>query len=145
MRKIIILKGISETGKTTKIKQIADWIMQNYTCSTTITMPAQTDWDIHGILTINKFTIGFNSAGDDENQVKKLDKLLIDETPPDIIICACRTKGRGLQYLKNNYNGKTGWLQAWVSVERVDPADCIERDKHVIDELKGWLIGLEKL
>lgn len=95
MKKIFILKGNDNTGKTLKIKEIANWIINDYLVSNTVgldmSIPKK---DVHGVLTINKLKIGFNSAGDNVDEVKGIDKLLLEfENDIDIIICACRTKG----------------------------------------------------
>ena len=150
MRKIFILKGKSETGKTTKINKTAEWIINNYGCPNTIGLNTSNYLkDTHGILTINKLSIGFNSSGDNEWEVKKIDNLnLADENRPDIIICSCRTKGKGRRYINDNYNHLTGWLKVFINVEEYSNSDLIKqttRDTRIFDESKTWLIGLEKL
>jgi hypothetical protein len=148
MKKIFILKGNDNTGKTQKIKEIADWIITDYSVTNTIgldmTIPKK---DVHGVLTINKLKIGFNSAGDNLKEVKAIDKLLLDNDI-DIIICACRTKGASYQHLYKNYIRPTGWLDMYLNVEEYSKTDIVNqsaRDLRVISELKAWLIGLEKL
>lgn len=152
MKKIFILKGKSETGKTTKINQIAEWIIVNYGCSNTISFdPTNLLKDTHGILTIKKLTIGINSPGDTEAEVKKVDNLIskFTENPsaPDIIICSCRTKGKGRKHLVNNYNKSNGWLRVFINVEEYPQTELKNqklRDIRILGELKTWLIGLEK-
>ena len=152
MKKIFILKGKSETGKTTKINQAAEWIIVNYGCSNTIGLdPTNLLKDSHGILTVNKLKIGINSYGDTESEVKKIDNL-ISKIPehtsvPDIIICSCRTRGKGRKHIINNYNKSTGWLRVFINVEEFSKTDLKNqklRDTRILDELKAWLIGLEK-
>ena len=150
MRKIFILKGKSETGKTTKINQIAEWIINNYKCPNSIGLNTSNYLqDTHGILTVNKLTIGINSAGDNLGEVKKIDNLnLHNDVRPDIILCTCRTKGKGRKHIKDNYNRATGWLSVIIGVEefsKIDLKNQTARDTRVIEELKTWLIGLEKL
>ncbi|TXD80701.1 hypothetical protein ESY86_20285 [Subsaximicrobium wynnwilliamsii] len=150
MRKIFILKGKSETGKTTKINQIAEWIINNYGCANTIGLNT-TNYlkDTHGILTVNKLTIGINSSGDNEWEVKKIDNLsLPNDERPDIILCTCRTKGKGRKHIRDNYNRTNGWLSVFIGVEEfpiLDIKNQTTRDTRVIEELKTWLTGLEKL
>jgi len=145
MKKIFILKGNPNTGKTTKINTIADWIINNYSIPNTIKLdPADFKLDTHGILTIKKLTIGINSAGDDFESVRKIDDIAINS---DIILCACRTKGITYQHIYKNYNFATGWLDKIIYVEEYLPTQTIDiynRDLRIIEELKTWLIGLEK-
>lgn len=153
MKKIFIIKGKSNTGKTTKINQIAEWIISNYHCSNTIGLDSSNLLkDTHGILTIKKLTIGINSSGDDEHEVKKIDDLKVNNTEnnssPDIIICSCRTRGRGRRHIINNYNASTGWLRVFIDAEEYPKTDTQNqnlRDTRILDELKSWLTGLEKL
>ncbi|WP_432672124.1 hypothetical protein [Flavobacterium sp. SM2513] len=150
MKKIFILKGGDDTGKTTKINHIIDWILTNYTILNSVVKPIN-QIDRYGIIQINKLTIGFNTAGDNETEVKKIDNLnglLNNYNELDIIICACRTKGKGRQYIINNYNYSNGWLQKFINIEKFPKADVVKqstRDIRKIEELKTWLVGLEKL
>lgn len=154
MKKMFTLRGVSNTGKTTKIKQIAQWVIDNYP----VTNPHNIDTkkgEILGILKVNKLCIGFISAGDDLAQVKKVEQLLLynkgengNECTIDIIINACRTRGAGRKYLDNNFNRKTGWVKTNLYIERFNAsqvADLTSRDSQIFDELKSWLTGLEKL
>lgn len=154
MKKIFILKGKDGSGKTTKINTIAYWIIDTYKIPNTIGLDV-TDYgkDTFGILTIGKLKIGINSAGDNEKEVKKLDKLIENESENnqidiDIIICACRTKGKGRKYIIDNYNYSNGWLQKFINIDKFPKADIVNqnaRDLRKFEELKTWLIGLEKL
>lgn len=153
MKKIFILKGKSETGKTTKINQIVEWIISNYGCSNTVGLDSTNLLkDTHGVLTIKKLTIGINSSGDTEWEVKKIDSLEVGGTElinsPDIIICSCRTKGNGRKHLINNYNYSKGWLRVFINVEEFNKLDLKNqkaRDTRILEEIKTWLTGLEKL
>lgn len=154
MKKMFTLRGVANSGKTTKIKQIAQWVIDNYPVS----IPHNIDvskGDILGILQVNKLRIGFVSAGDDLEQVKRLEQLLShgngednSENSIDIIVNACRTRGAGRKYLQTNFNRKTGWLTTNIYVEKFAKTQItqqIVRDAALIDELKSWLTGLEKL
>lgn len=152
MKKIFVLKGGDETGKTTKINQIIDWILTDYTITNSVFIPINSV-DKYGIIQIDKLTIGFNTAGDNETEVKKIDTLKSmlnsndDVKDLDIIVCACRTRGKGRQYINNNYNYPNGWLQKFINIEKFAKADVANqtaRDIIKIDELKTWLLGLEK-
>jgi hypothetical protein len=150
MKKIFILKGKSETGKTSKINQTAEWIINSYVTPNTIGLDTSNYLkDTNGILTVKNLTIGFNSSGDNEWEVKKIDNLkLSNDDSPDIIICACRTKGKGRKYINDNYNYSKGWLKVFIDVEEYSKSDLLNqgtRDTRVLNELQTWLIGLEKL
>jgi len=146
MKKMFTLRGVSNTGKTTKIKQIAQWVIDNYS----VTKPHQIDTkqgEILGILEVNKLRLGFVSAGDDLVHVKKVEQLLNnkDGDAVDIIINACRTRGAGRRYLENNFNKRNGWLIVNIYIKQLDALDIAEqssRDVEVLDELKSWLTGL---
>ena len=150
MKKIFVLKGKSKTGKTSKINQIAEWIIRNYGSPNTIGLNTSNYLDdTNGILIVKKLSIGINSAGDNEWEVKKIDNLkLLNGGSPDIIVCASRTKGKGRRHINNNYNYSTGWLKVFIDVEEYSKGDLKNqnlRDARVIDELQSWLTGLEKL
>ncbi|WBL26761.1 hypothetical protein [Zunongwangia sp. HGR-M22] len=153
MKKIFILKGKSETGKTTKINQIVDWIISNYGCSNTVGFDSTNLLkDTHGVLKIKKLSIGINSSGDTEWEVKKIDNLKVESSElinsPDIIICSCRTKGKGRKHLIDNYNYSKGWLRVFINVEEFNKLDLKNqkaRDTRILKEIKTWLTGLEKL
>lgn len=152
MKKIFILKGGDDTGKTTKINNIVDWILTNYKGATSNIRPIN-NVDRYGVIQINKLVIGFNTAGDNEGEVKKIDYLkgLLNDSENndlDIIICACRTRGKGRQYILDNYNYSSGWLQKIINLDKyakADTASQIARDIRKIEELKTWLTGLEKI
>lgn len=147
MRKIFVLKGVSNTGKTTKINTIADWIINKYGIPNTIGLNQNNlKEDTLGIMIINNLTIGFNSSGDTLSEVKKIEKLK-EEDYPDIILCACRTRGKGLKFLKNTFNYSNGWLPVYLKIDEFSKVDIVnqsKRDLQILDDLQTWLIGLEK-
>lgn len=145
MKRIIILKGVSNTGKTTKINQIADWIIRKYDIPNTIGLDV-TDFgkDTIGLLKVNKLVIGINTAGDDDVCIKQIDMIA---PKCNILICSCRTKGVTYQHIYKNYNRISGWLETIIFVDKINPTSAAKqsiRDAGVIDELQTWLIGLEK-
>lgn len=154
MKKIFVLKGGDDTGKTTKINYIVDWIITNYSVTHSV-IKAINPVDRYGIIQINKLVIGFNTAGDNEAEVKKIDNLkgLLnndnnEDADVDIIICACRTRGKGRRYIISNFNYGKGWLRHFINVEKHNPTiPALEtlRDLRITEELKTWLTGLEKL
>lgn len=147
MKKMFTLRGVSNTGKTTKVKQIAQWVIDNYPVTNPHNIDITKD-EILGTLQINKLRIGFISAGDDLGQVKRIEKLLEENDDDiDIVINACRTRGAGRKYLEQNFNRKIGWLTTNIYVEKLNSLlinQMPARDTQIIDELKTWLTGLEK-
>lgn len=150
MKKIFILKGGNDCGKTTKINLVAEWIIKTYSIPNTIGLDITNyEKDTLGVLTIGKLKIGINSAGDTESEVKRIDRLMkMTDEYLDIIICACRTRGKGRKYIIDNYNYPKGWLQKFINIEKfpkTDIANQTARDIRKMIELKTWLTGLEKL
>lgn len=154
MKKIFTLIGVDNTGKTTKVKQLAEWVRNNYSAvNQGINF---SDHEIFGVLQVNKLKIGFISAGDNLGEVMKIEELFNEhkdnnnenENDIDIIVNSCRTKGAGRKYLQSNFNRSTGWLPINIYVEKINPASPalqIVRDNEILVELKTWLTGLEKL
>jgi len=141
------LRGVSYCGKSTKVKDLAAWISTNYpkVINTGVNLMAG---DIHGVLQIGKLKIGFVSAGDDFSCIAVNDDLIATDPDIDIIINTCRTKGKTRQHLERNYNFSTGWLVRNIYVQKINPSNPTleaSRDALIMDELKTWLTGLEKL
>jgi len=125
MKKIFILKGVSNVGKTTKILNIIEWIIRIYKVNENdIILTKTTENDVCGVIKIGNLIIGFNTAGDDENQIKKID-ILISENEIDILICSCRTRGKTFQHLYKNYVRKNGWLDTYINVEELPKIDVL--------------------
>ena len=146
MKKMFTLKGVDECGKSSKIKDLANWIITNYThINHGIDL---TKADVYGVLEINKLKIGFVSAGDNLAEVKRNDDLLTKFPDVDILINACRTRGKGRKHLLNNYNYSTNWLVKYIYVEKFNPSNTAlehTRDIRILTELKTWITGLEKI
>ncbi|WP_315016677.1 hypothetical protein [Capnocytophaga leadbetteri] len=145
MKKMFTLRGASSCGKSSKIKVIAKWIINNYT--PIISKIDFNDSDILGVLQVGKLKIGFVSAGDNKECVMGADKILQENPDIDIIINCCRTKGETYQYIKSKYYDK-GWIGKYIDVEKFDANDNKkqkQRDDKIIEEIKSWLLGIEKL
>ena len=145
MKKMFTLRGASSCGKSPKIKVIAKWIINNYT--PIISKIDFNDSDILGVLQVGKLKIGFVSAGDNKECVMGADKILQENPDIDIIINCCRTKGETYQYIKSKYYDK-GWIGKYIDVEKFDANDNKkqkQRDDKIIEEIKSWLLGIEKL
>jgi hypothetical protein len=147
MRKMFTLRGVSNCGKSSKVRDIANWILANYPHAVNHGIDF-TQGDILGVLQINKLKIGFVAAGDDLACVLNNDEILEVHKDVDIIVNTCRTKGKPRKHLEINYNFSTGWLVKNIFVTKYEPSSpSIERirDSKILDELKSWLTGLEKL
>ncbi|MNK34415.1 hypothetical protein D3C87_529210 [compost metagenome] len=147
MKKMFTLRGVSGCGKSTKVKDLASWVLSNYphTINHGVNL---TLGDIVGVLQINKLKIGFVSCGDDYNCIIHNDNLVVQHPDLDILVNACRTKGITRQHLEQNYNFPNGWLVKNIYVQRFYPSNPqleTSRDLLIINELKAWLTGLEKL
>jgi len=147
MKKMFTLRGVSECGKSTKVKAIAQWIINNYPHAINHGIDL-TKRDISGVLEINKLKIGLISAGDDLPCVLGNERVLNNYPGMDILVNTCRTKGITRRYLEKNYNFSSGWLVKNIFVQKFNPANSLKessRDNLILDELKCWLTGLEKL
>mgnify|MGYP003088509703 CR=1 FL=1 len=145
MKKMFTLRGASSCGKSSKIKVIAKWIINSYT--PIISKIDFNDSDILGVLQVGKLKIGFVSAGDNKECVMGADKILQENPDIDIIINCCRTKGETYQYIKSKYYDK-GWIGKYIDVEKFEANEITkqqQRDNKIIEEIKSWLLGIEKL
>ncbi|NWO30057.1 hypothetical protein [Capnocytophaga sp. oral taxon 903] len=146
MRKMFTLRGASSCGKSSKIKAIAEWIRDNYNLE--VSGINFDDSDILGVLQVGKLKIGFVSAGDSEECVKGADEILQQYPDIDIIINCCRTKEKSYKYINSTYNYANGWIGKYIDVERYEANEKIkqqQRDNKIIEEIKSWLFGIEKL
>ena len=140
------LKGVSSCGKSSKIKAIAEWIEDNY--HPKVLGIDFNDRDILGVLQVGKLKIGFVGAGDNEECVKGADKILQQYPDIDIIINCCRTRGKTYQYINSTYSYNNGWIGKYIDVEKFKANEVTkqqQRDNKIIEEIKSWLLGIEKL
>ncbi|WP_231388316.1 hypothetical protein [Sphingobacterium hungaricum] len=143
---MITLRGVSECGKSTKVKQLAEWIINNY--SHTNLGVNITNGDINGVLIIGKVKIGFNSAGDDFECVSGNDSLIINYPDIDILINTSRTKGITRRHLEFHYNESNGWLVHNIFVNKLIPSNTVlenQRDRYIMDKLISLITGLDKI
>ncbi|KIX19892.1 hypothetical protein SY27_15275 [Flavobacterium sp. 316] len=144
MKKILIVKGVSNTGKTTIINEVIDWVIDNYTNTNTITL----EWngvDRFGLIQVGNFRIGFISEGDTYDHVKKrLNEM--HNLDCDVIVCACRTRLSSYSAVWefiNLYNAsRLTYLHRFIDVSL--PAN-ITQTALTVEELETWLTGLEKI
>ena len=149
MKKIFIVKGISNCGKSTIINQVIDWVLQNYTNQNTIQFEPkkkpENEFDRFGIIQINKLKIGFISEGDTYDHVKMRLKQF-DELNCDIIVCASRTRESSYkavwEFLNLHNLTRLTYLHRFIDV--YFPANDAQTILAV-KEIQTWLTGLEKL
>lgn len=144
MKKIFIVKGKSNTGKTTTINTVAKWIIETYGIPNTIDLNFEKLYvDSKGLLTIGNFKIAINSAGDDLASVKKIETIEYQEA--DIILCSCRSKGETYHYVTGKFNQNTGYIVNYIYLDK--EINEINKDilKLSIERLKAFLLGLPKI
>lgn len=147
MKRIIVLKGKENTGKSSKIVELYKWMIDNFDCNYEGRIKEK-NGDIFGTIDIGTLTIGFNSAGDNEEEVKRIDDLLklpLPNKEPHIIICACRTKGKPYWYLRDNYSNSSEYLTHFIRLRAYPSAETEsikKRDDRILNELKTLLIGI---
>lgn len=91
MEIILVAKGKYDTGKTTAICQLKEFLLSEG-AKTINTYKAVSNHDINMIVEYNGIKIGISSAGDPGLNQKEILTVFI-EMHCDIIICACRTRG----------------------------------------------------
>ena len=143
MKKILIVKGISDTGKSTIINQVIDWVLANYTNTNTITFEVN-GFDRYGYIQVGQFRIGFISEGDTYKHVKlRLDELHLLDC--DVIVCACRTRLSSFsavwEFINLHNTVRLSYLHRFIDV--LFPANT-PQTALVVEELQTWLTGLEK-
>lgn len=146
MKRMITLRGVSECGKSTKVKQLAHWIINNYT-HTNLGVDL-TNEDINGVLQIGKVKIGFNSAGDDYECICGNDSLINKYSDIDILINTSRTKGVTRRHLESHYNERNSWLVHNIFVNKILPSNSVlenQRDTYIMDKVISLITGLDKI
>jgi hypothetical protein len=144
MKKILIVKGVSNSGKTTIINEVIDWVIFNYTNTNTITIE-RNGVDRFGFIQVGNFRIGFISEGDTYDHVKmRLDEM--HNLNCDVIVCACRTRLSSYsavwEFINLHNMGRLNYLHRFIDVFL--PANTTQTAIKV-EELQTWLTGLEKI
>ncbi|MFW0714885.1 hypothetical protein [Pedobacter sp. N23S346] len=96
MKKVIATWGGEDIGKSSNILALAKEMIKAYPSHKVIytSMPiASLAIDFRLILEINKNTIAFESMGDPNSDLNKRLPEIISLYNPDVLICACRSKG----------------------------------------------------
>ena len=144
MKKLLIVKGVSDAGKSTIINQIIDWVLVNYININTITVEAN-GVDRYGYIQVGSFRIGFISEGDTYEHVKlRLEELHLLDC--DVIVCASRTRMSSFTAVWefiNLYNViRLTYLHRFINV--FYPVNTPQTNL-VVEELQTWLTGLDKI
>jgi hypothetical protein len=88
---ILVAKGKHDTGKTTAICQLKNFLL-SLGGKTINTYKAISQHDVNMIVEYNGIKIGISSAGDPGLKQREILTVFV-EMNCNIIICACRTKG----------------------------------------------------
>ncbi|MEZ2894453.1 hypothetical protein [Providencia rettgeri] len=109
---ILALKGLTNTGKTTTIKNVRSKILDHFENQVTETdfLSKRATSDIKRIIEIGEFKIGIESQGDPVGPSKGLGRLhdslkYFDEQGCHLIICTSRDSGKTVGYI-NAYEPK---------------------------------------
>ena len=131
MKKIIAVKGKAAVGKSTAIKETFEWIKDNYVFKPIL--PNKWRGDIKTIIEVEGFVIGICSAGDEGKTVKEyLNEF--EDANCEIILCACRTRGKTFQIV-NQYRSK-GYSLEFVNVKEIS--------NSTFPKIKRRIYGLPK-
>lgn len=150
MKKIFIVKGISNCGKSTIINLVIDWVLQNYPNNQNSIqfepkILPENEFDRFGIIQVNKLKVGFVSEGDTYDHVK-MRLALFHELNCDIIVCASRTRLSSYtavwEFLNLHNLTRLTYLHRFIDV--YFPANDAQTILAV-EEIQTWLTGLEKL
>lgn len=144
MKKILIIRGISDSGKSTIINQVIDWVLGNYINTNTITFEGN-GVDRYGYIQVGSFKIGFISQGDTYEHAKlRLEELHLLDC--DVIVCASRTRLSSYsavwEFINLHNTVRLIYLHRFIDV--LFPVNTPQTN-IVVEELQTWLTGLEKL
>lgn len=96
VKKIIVVRGISNSGKTTSIKTALD-VLRNKPSAVITVLKDGTDLIV--VVNIDGVIVVVASAGDLEEMLKQLIRLIRD-IDWDILVCATKSRGKTVDYIK---------------------------------------------
>jgi len=138
MKRAIIVRGQSGSGKTSVLMNVHSWIMSTY--SPSILYDAFWTTDIFQIFTIGGIKIGFCSAGDEGADVQSfLDDCILHKC--DLIIGACRGKQSTYNAVKTTLTYPS-FIVNWTITYKVASHLVTSYNLQWFDEVKALLIGL---
>lgn len=115
MKKIIALRGRSNIGKTSTIREVHGLLIKRYPNASS-SYEIQGQGDIRMVLTINEGEIGIESQGDPGGRLKESLELF-RQVGCHVIVCATRTRGETVEAVKSlrpDYEVK--WLKQRAAV-----------------------------
>lgn len=141
MKRIYIVRGVSEVGKTTILNNLINWLLTNFNQTNTIKSERYPP-DRYGVIEINNFRIGIITQGDEYNHVKmRLSEM--DNENCDVIICACRTRLSSYtavrEFLDTQNTNSLVYLSKWFNLQA--PFN-LQQSQRVLLELQTFLRGI---
>lgn len=141
MKKIIILKGISNVGKSTILNQLINWLLNNHTQTNNIKIEGN-KVDRYGLIEIKGYKIGIITEGDRyHHTVMRLNE--IHNQNCDVIVCCCRTRLSSYtavkEFIHNHNNPQKSYLPIWINLL---PAVNNLQSNQTLLELKAYLKGI---
>jgi ABC-type dipeptide/oligopeptide/nickel transport system ATPase component len=139
MKRAIIIRGQSGSGKSTTLRVIFRWLRLYYK---PVISNYWSNGDIGCQMQIGSLSIGFCSAGDEGSQVQEFLNNCITGNC-DIIIGACRAKGGTNQAVLKTL-GMPAFVKSYISTYHVHKPLIKSFNKQCIREVRAHLIGLPK-
>jgi D-arabinose 5-phosphate isomerase GutQ len=131
MKKVIVVRGISNSGKTTSIKAALDLIKSNPSTEVNLLKNGK---DLIVVISINGVIVVIASAGDTEEILEALLEA-IKNIKWDVLVCATKSRGRTVSFIKEfakNYS--CIWIdKVWSSEDRqtANEATALEILRHI--------------
>lgn len=142
MKKIIALKGKGNSGKTQTIRKVFNELCaQDKDTKVEILID---NADIKAIVTIKGIKIGIESQGDPNSRLK--DSLNeFSKKDCDIIVCATRTSGMTVEWVKNLDGFTPIWINQIIGVksliEQINEVKALEILSEVLTEMENFFTG----
>ena len=141
MKRAIIVKGQSNSGKTLVLNDFFNWILSIYT-PTILYNHSYPNGDFKALIQYNNLQISFFTQGDYGDEVEKFlaDAVAIGS---DIIILSCRTRGGTYDAVRRNL-AFPQYLIDYVHTHQVQSTGIAAFHALRLQELKTRIIGLPK-
>jgi phage tail sheath gpL-like len=147
MEKIIAVRGIRNTGKTTSIKIVPDLLKKKYPSAILIDIPNTLRKDIIVKAIINGVTIIIVSAGDPvegfEERLKEIANM-----SPDILVCATRSRGATVTMIESYSPTPIIWIEKDSSPSKPKAIQEAENEATayaILDHIEQGIKSLEKM
>lgn len=121
MKTIISIWHSSNKGKTRTIREVANYLLQNYTDTEIIYSPPNgipDQGDFRIVLRVKGKIIGIETQGDPGTGLEKRLSDLADIFNCDIIICSSRTRGETVMAIENVANTRD-YQTIWTSTYQI--------------------------